>query len=72
MSTATRQLKIEPATVNIPSQIRLKGAWLGRAGFQPGEHVTVTVEAGRLTIEVLSQNHDTARHTGETTQGPNV
>lgn len=32
------------------SLIRLKGLWLTKAGFKPGQKVLVEVEAGRLVI----------------------
>ena len=38
--------------------IRLRGKWLGLAGFQEGKCVQVTVAAGKLT---LTLDTDTAR-----------
>ena len=40
------------------SHIRLKGAWLQRAGFAPGDRVEVRVEPGRLVIELKGKNHE--------------
>ena len=31
--------------------IRLRGMWLGHAGFEPGDKVRVSVTAGKLVIE---------------------
>ena len=46
-----RRLKVEPPSVNIPSQIRLKGKWLEEAGFKPNDYVSVNIEQGRIIIQ---------------------
>ena len=48
-------LKVEHATVYIPTQIRLKGQWLERlAGFRPGSLARVSVlSQGTLLIEQM-------------------
>lgn len=53
----TRILKIEPIYnerterhMAPPSYLRLKGYWLARAGFLPGDRVEITTNAGRLVI----------------------
>lgn len=39
--------------VEVPSLL-LAGLWLEEAGFEIGEHVTITVEEGRLVIEPVA------------------
>lgn len=48
-----RFLKLMPASVSLPPQIRLSGLWLLRtAGFSSGSRVRVTVLApGKLLVE---------------------
>lgn len=54
-----RRLKVEPIYRNQGqepfSKIRLKGAWLQKAGFEPGDKVKVAIEAKRLTIELVDK-----------------
>lgn len=33
--------------------LRLRGKWLSQAGFDQGVEVTITVEAGRLTLALV-------------------
>ena len=47
----TRLLKVERKTLTLPSQLRLKGKWLERAGFPPGSRVKVIITNGTLTIQ---------------------
>ena len=54
MKKLIRRLKVEPPGVEIPSQIRLKGKWLEEAGFKPGDYVSVSIEMGKLTIQIES------------------
>ncbi len=52
----TRILKVEPIHGQQtegkapPSYLRLKGYWLTRLGFQPGDHVEVLPKGRRLII----------------------
>ena len=39
------------------SSIRLKGNWLQRAGFHPGDKVYVHVQRGRLIVE-MEENYE--------------
>lgn len=45
----TRRLAVEHS-LERGIQIRLKGQWLARLGFEPGQRVTVECEPGRLLI----------------------
>jgi hypothetical protein len=47
-----RRLKVEPPAMKIPSQIRLKGKWLEEAGFKPNDYVSVSIETGKIIIEL--------------------
>ena len=57
----TRNLKIEAtgdfAARKITPKIRLAGRWLERAGFPPGQRVTVELtDPGCLTLRVVGPN----------------
>jgi len=46
--------KLTVSSYDTHSKLLLAGVWLDRAGFQPGDKVTITnPEPGRLIIEVL-------------------
>lgn len=53
----TRQIKLQPQyrtlTYNdkIVPQLRISGVWLEKVGFRADEHVIITVEHEKLTIE---------------------
>lgn len=58
----TRSLKIEPASVHIPPQVRLKGQWLERAGFTPGHRVEVRLDGpGTMTLRFLETPQEPTR-----------
>ncbi len=46
---STRRLAVEHS-LERGIQIRLKGRWLARLGFEPGQRVTVECQPGRLLI----------------------
>lgn len=54
----TRLLKVEHACINTPPQIRLKGKWLERYGFKPGNHVLLTPERpGLLSLRFVEARY---------------
>lgn len=68
---AVRHLKVQPfyppaadhkllqaRPVQIVSQLRLCGKWLQNAGFQPDDHVSVTVMDGLLVIRLTPKTEE--------------
>ena len=68
---AVRHLKVQPfhppagdhklfqaRPVQIVSQLRLCGKWLKTAGFQPNDHVSVTVTDGLLVIRLTPKTEE--------------
>jgi hypothetical protein len=57
---STRTLKIEDmgdwGRGKVVPAIRLKGKWLGLAGFKPGHRVEVVLEqAGKLSLRIVEE-----------------
>ncbi|RQW77556.1 MAG: type I addiction module toxin, SymE family [Methanothrix sp.] len=61
ISTDQRTLKIEPTgdlhRGPFVSLIRLRGNWLRKAGFIPGERVAVKVEQGKIVLTPIIKMH---------------
>jgi hypothetical protein len=74
-SSARRTLKIEnlgdPWRGKVFAGIRLRGRWLVRAGFQPGQRVSVTVSSpGSMQLRVMPESTTTASRVSGPEQSP--